>query len=93
MGNLGLRETDASLPPVSRVVIGGDGEEPHVGRMERGSHAEPYTPQAPVGEHAGGSVNWAAPDWGQGAKRLQRKEPRQDSKVLNMALNTLKREA
>ena len=36
--------------------------------------------------------NWAAPDWGQWAKGHQRKEPRQDAKVLNMALNTLKRE-
>ena len=36
--------------------------------------------------------NWAAPDWGQGAKRHQRKEPRQDAKVLNMTLNSLKRE-
>ncbi len=30
MGILGPRETDDSLPPVSRVVIRGDGEEPHV---------------------------------------------------------------
>ena len=36
--------------------------------------------------------NWAAPDWGQGAKRHQRKEPRQDAKVFNITLNNLKRE-
>ena len=37
--------------------------------------------------------NWAAPDCGQGAKRHQRREPKQGAKVLNMTLNSLKREA
>ena len=73
MGILGPRETDESCPPVSRVVIGGDGEDPHVGRMERGSHAEPYTPQAPVGEHAGGSVELGGACLGPGGKEASTK--------------------
>jgi len=52
------------------------------------------TPHKPPGASTlVGASNWAAPDWGQGAKRHQRKEPRQDAKVLNMTLNSLKREA
>ena len=33
----------------------------------------------------------AASNWGQGAKRHQRMEPRKDAKVLNITLNNLKR--
>jgi len=52
------------------------------------------TPHKPPGASTlVAASNWAAPDWGQGAKRHQRKEPRQDAKVLNMTLNSLKREA
>lgn len=66
----------------------------HGDQMERGSHCEPYTPQA-----AGGRARWWKPRTGRrltgarGAKRHQRKEPRQDAKMLNMTLNNLKREA
>jgi len=63
------------------------------GRLERGSHGKPYTPQA-----SGGRARWWERRTGRrltgarGAKRHQRKEPRQDAKVLNITLNNLKRE-
>ncbi len=52
------------------------------------------TPHKPPGASTlVAASNWAAPDWGQGAKRHQRKEPKQDAKTLNITLNNLKREA